>query len=430
MRIAYLAAGAAGMYCGSCMRDNRLVATLLAAGRDVVLMPLYTPLRSDEPVVGESRVRYGGVNVYLQQRFRLPRRLPTWMTRVLDAPSLLRRVMRWSKNLGPGELGSLTVSVLRGEHGAQRAELARLIRVLGGIEPDVVHLPNLMFVGVAGELRRSLGVPIVCTLSGEDIFLDELIEPHRSEAFRLIASRSRDIDAFVAVTEYYAGYATHHFDLPPDRVHVVPMGVHVEDFREVADPPAGPFTIGYLARICPAKGLDRLAEAFIQLRRDGRNCRLRIAGYLGEADTSYLDGVRGVLNDPACQGAVDYVGEVTRREKIDFLRSLHVLSVPTVYHEAKGLFVIEAMAAGVPVVQPSHGSFPELVEATGGGLLYAPSGPSATGRLVEAIGRLMDEPKLRRELGERGLASVSESFTDKVMAERTWELYERIRNAG
>lgn len=421
MRIAYLASGAGGMYCGSCIRDNRVAATLIAQGRDVVLIPLYAPLRTDETDVSREPVYYGGINVFLQQQVPAFRHAPSWLTRVLDAPALIRGAMRLSSHTDPATLGALTVSVLKGEHGAQQRELAKLIDGLRFIKPDLITLPNLMFVGVARSLKAALHVPVLCTLSGEDVFLDELPEPYRREAFDLIRERSRDADGFMATTGYFADHTATHFGLPRDRVHVVPLGVHVEDFAQTAEPPLSPFTIGYLARICPAKGLAGLCEALVRLRKDGRDCRVRAAGYLGVADRPYLDGVRAYLDQHQIGQAFEYLGEVSRTEKIAFLRSLHVFSVPTVYHEAKGVYIIEALAAGVPVVQPRHGSFPELIEATGGGLLYDPTGPEA---LAAAIARLMDDAALRRRLADQGRLGVRKSFTDVVMADQTWALFE------
>ena len=422
MRLAYLIAGAGGMYCGSCLRDNRLAATLIEQGRDVVLVPLYTPIRTDEVSVSTDRVYYGGINVFLQQKSALFRALPGPVARLLDAPSLLRRAMRLAGNTKPADLGELTVSMLRGQHGAQRAELAKLVAGLRAIKPDVVCLPNLMFVGLAAELKRSLGATVLCTLSGEDIFVDALPEPHRTRAHELIERGARDVDGFVAVSNYYAAHATGHFRLPGDRVHVVEMGVRMDDAVAPAAPADGPFTIGYLARICPEKGLANLVGALVRLREAGRDCRVRAAGYLAPGERAYLDEVRALIARSGAGDAFEYLGEVDRDQKFAMLRSLHVLSVPTVYHEAKGLYVLEALACGVPVVQPRHGAFPELIEATGGGLLYD---ASDAGALAEAIASLMDDEPRRRELGESGRSAVRSSFTDTAMADRMWALMGR-----
>lgn len=429
MRVVYLAAGAAGMYCGSCLRDNRLVATLRARGRDVTLIPLYTPIRTDEQDVSERRVFYGGVNVFLQQKSALFRALPRALDRVLDSPRLLRGLTRLAASTQPEGLGAMTVSVLRGEDGLQRKEVERLLDELRARRPQIVNLPNLFFVGIARRLKTELGCRVVCTLSGEDLFLDALPPPHQRQALELIRTRAADVDAFVAVTRYFADFSVARFGLPSEAVRHVPMGVGADELHDTAvRAPAGvPFTIAYLARISPEKGLLRLVQALAVLRRSGRDCRVRAAGWLGVAHQSYFEQVRRFVQDNGLSDRFDSLGEVNREQKLELLRSAHVLSVPTEYREAKGLYVLEALAAGVPVVQPRHGAFPELVDDTGGGLLYDPDDADA---LPAALSRLMDDEPFRARLGAQGRAAVRERFSASVMAERTWALYEALVSAG
>lgn len=424
MRVVFLAAGAAGMYCGSCMHDNRLAATLRALGHDIVLLPLYTPLRTDERDVSRRRIFYGGINCYLQQATRLFRRTPWTLDRLFDTRVLLGAVGRFAGSTSPRHLADMTISVLRGPDGAQRKELDKLIAGLEHLRPDLVHLPNLLFVGVARALRDVLGVPVLCSLAGEDVFVDSMPEPQRGEVFALIRRHAQHLAGFVAVTDYYAVHATRHFGLPADRVHTIPMGIHTAGFAGPPQPPPAPFTIGYLAHVCPPKGLANLARALVRLWMQGRRCHVRAAGYLGPADRAYLDEIRRSLQPTSVpRDAFQYVGEVTRVEKLAFLRGLHAFSVPTVYAESKGFYVLEALAAGLPVVQPAHGSFPEIVERTRGGLLY-PAGD--TEALATNLTRLMDNATLRADLAKRGRAGVCAHYDVERMAAFAWELYERV----
>jgi len=411
------------MYCGSCLRDNTLVAALQAMGQDVRLVPLYTPIRTDEPDVSERCVFYGAINIYMQQRFAIFRHIPWWIDRVFDSPALLRKVARSSGSESYRDLGELTLSTLQGEHGPQRKEVMKLIRWLKKTQPDLVNLPNAMFVHLAQPIRKALGIPVLCTLTGEDIFIDKLPESYRQQVVDMIRDQARNVDGFVATSEYYASYCGQRFNIPKDRVHVIRPGVRIDGPDKIPQAPAEPFTIGYLARICPEKGLHVLWEAVGILLKSSRPVRLIVAGYLGNADKSYMATIREQVKSQGYGNAFEYVGEVDRAGKLAMLRSLHVLSVPTVYHEPKGLFVLEALANGVPVVQPEHGAFPELIEATGGGLLVDPDNPTA---LAEGIARLMDDPDLRYRLGNQGRQSVFESFTDKVMAKKTWALYRKF----
>jgi glycosyltransferase involved in cell wall biosynthesis len=192
--------------------------------------------------------------------------------------------------------------------------------------------------------------------------------------------------------------------------------------------PAGdgsrPYTIGYLARVCPEKGLHVLVEAFrlLAVELGTERVRLEIAGWLGPRDREYLDGVMAEVRTAGLEERVRYRGEVDLSGKVAFLGQIDVLSVPTTYREPKGLYVLEALASGVPVVEPRHGSFPEILAATGGGLLVEPDSPPA---LARAQRELHDDPARRRELGRRGREVVLRDYNDEGMAERTAEVYRR-----
>lgn len=422
MRVVHLAAGAAGMYCGSCMHDNRLVAALRRAGHDVRLIPLYTPVRTDEKDVSESRVFYGGINCYLQQSSAVFRHTPWWVDRIFDTRPLLDAVGRFAGSTQPEVLGAMTLSVLRGPAGGQRKELSKLIAALRAIDPDLIHLPNLMFVGIARALKDALNVPVLCHLAGEDVFLDALVEPYRTTAFELILDHAGDVDAYVALTEYYARHATAHFALPTERVRQIPIGIETEDFTPAT--PGDTFTIGFLAHVCPPKGLLELVEAFIRLRAAGRECRLRAAGYLGPADRAYFDSVQARLRAAGLgDGDFTYAGELDRAGKVRFLQGLHAFSVPATYAESKGFYLLEALATGVPVVQPRRGAFPELVVATGGGLLCE---PDDAGSLADGLARLMDDEPLRAQRGAAGRAAVLQHFSIRQTAAAAWALYEQV----
>lgn len=426
MRVVMLAAGAAGMYCGSCLRENRVAATLRAQGRDVLLMPLYTPLRTDEAPAGDGPVYYGGINVYLQQKSALFRWLPRVLDRVLDARRLLNGVGKFAARTEAEDLGALTVSMLDGEHGHQSKELQRLIDALRPMRPAIVCLRDVMLLGLARRIRDELGARIVCTLSGEDIFIDSLPEIWRARALERIRAKARDVDAFIGVTRYYCEHATRYFGLPRERVRYVPLGISLDA------PPAPPRdsvsepTIAYLARVSPAKGFGDLARAFVALRESGVPCRVRAAGYLGEADRPYLEATLDYVRQAGHEAAFEYLGEVDRARKWELLQAAHLLSVPTSYHEAKGLFVLEAMATGLPVVQPHHGSFPELIQTTGGGVLYNPADPSG---LASALRELVADPQRRTALGEAGRRGVLQHHTDEIMARETWKVFEEVIRA-
>jgi glycosyltransferase involved in cell wall biosynthesis len=425
MRIAYLAAGAGSMYCGSCLHGNTLAAALRAAGHDCVLAPLYTPIRTDEESVAIDRVAFGGINVYLQQHSAIFRHTPLTFDRLMDRPGLLRWATEHSASVRPERLGPLTVSMLQGERGRQWKEVEKLVRWLGReIQPDVVHLNNVMLVGVAGQISRRLGVPVVCSLSGEDSFLEKLPEPYHARALRVLRQRLLDVDALVAMNNYYADFMAGYLDVPRRQIQVVPAGLNLAGHGTRQSGPR-PFTIGFLARVCPDKGLHQLAAALRLLAADGAlpPVRVQAAGYLDAGDGPYLAEIRRQLDSAGLAERFQYVGELDRAAKIAFLQSLDLFCLPTEYRESKGLSVLEAWANAVPAVLPAHGAFPEMVEDTGGGLLCEPNDPAA---MAAGLKRMILEPELAAQCGSRAQQAVRERYNAELMAQRMVELYQGL----
>jgi glycosyltransferase involved in cell wall biosynthesis len=371
MKIVYLAAGAGGMICGSCLHGNTLAAALGAAGQDCTLAPMYTPLRTDEQNLSIDRVAFGGINVFLQQHSGLFRHTPWFVDRWFDRPGLLRLVASHSANVRPEHLGALSVSMLEGEQGHQRKEVEKLVQWLDReVHPEVVHINNAMLMGVVREITVRLGVPVVCSLSGEDSFLEKLPEPHRSQAQSVLRIRAAEAAALVAMNRYYALRMAEYLDLPPERIRVIRPGLNLAG-HGTRQPGSRPTTIGYLARICPDKGLHQLAAALLLLAADPAlpPVRVQAAGYMDAADAPYLADIQRQLARDGVAERFEYLGQLDRAAKIAFLQSLDLFCLPTVYRESMGLSVFEAWANAVPAVLPAHGTFPELIEDTGGGLL-------------------------------------------------------------
>jgi glycosyltransferase involved in cell wall biosynthesis len=429
MRIAYITAGAAGMYCGSCLHDNTLAAALVELGEDVLLVPTYTPLRTDEPNVSIDRIFFGGINVYLQEKVPLFRHTPWWFDRLLDNPALLESLSRRAGSVDPAQLGDLTVSMLRGEAGNQRKELEKLVHwLLTDVTPDIVHLSNSMQIGMARLLRERGGPPVVCQLSGEDIFLEKLPLAHYDMARDVLRERARDVDAFVAMNRYYADFMSEYLSIDRARIHVIPHGLKLEGHGTRIDKePDQPRVVGYLARICPDKGLHHLVDACERLvgRRDLPPFVLHAAGYLGKRDQRYLEKVQSRAAGGPLADRFKYFGELNRAQKLHFLQSLDIFSTPTDYRESKGIPALEAMANAVPVVLPDHGSFTELIADTGGGLLHR---PHDTADLAENLADLLRDPARATELGCTGQRAVHHRYHAAAMAEKTSDLYKMLIN--
>jgi len=408
MKIVHITAGAGGRICGTCLHDNALVRALRGRGCDAMLVPAFVPTTTDEENIAERKVVMGGVNVWLQEHVALFRLTPA----VLDAPLDSRGLLEWLSSRTGGaraaDLGPLTVSTLEGEHGRQRKEVAKLARWLADeVQPDVVHLSNVLLVGLARAIREATGARIVCSLSGEDVFIDAIPEPHRSRTADLLRERAANVDRFVAFNAFNAGFMGGRLGVAAERIAVIPHGVDLAAFP--VEPPdlaarrrarGGRLVIGFLARGCPEKGLDQLVRA-LPLVAERHDVEVVAAGATIETERDYLASCHALARDLGMTDRFRWLGQIDRAAKLDLLASIDVFALPTPRAEAKGLSAIEALAAGVPVVASNHGAFPELLDGERAGLLHAPGDPAD---LARAIGAVLTDETLASRLGRHGHA--------------------------
>ncbi len=414
------------MYCGNCFRDNALVGAFRKMDHHTLMVPLYLPmtLEEDDQSVG-TPIFFGGISVYLEQKSALFRKAPRWLNQWLASPALLKWASGRAAKTRAADVAELTLSMIRGEEGHQARELEAFIAWLKTQpKPDIVCLSNALLVGMARRIKSEVGVPVVCMLQGEDSFLDAFPEPLRKQTWETLAERAADVNHFIAPSRYFGDLMSQRLGLAADRVSVVFNGINLEGFSPAATPPKNP-TLGYFARMCREKGLDTLVEAYILLRKRDRvkNLKLRIGGGCGPADETFVNTLRERLTATGFLGEVEFCPNVTRSAKQEFLRTLSVFSVPALYGEAFGLYVIEALAAGVLVVQPQHAAFPELIQATGGGVCFEPTSATA---LADALEPLLLDPAKARAFGEAGRKSVLGEFSTERMAENILKVYEKI----
>jgi glycosyltransferase involved in cell wall biosynthesis len=408
------------------MRDNELIKTLKTMGHEVTMVPLYLPLSVETPeVIGDTPVFYGAINIYLKQMIPFYRKVPVWFERLLDSPKMLQWAARKSGSTNAPGLEEMTLSTLRGENGNQASELDHLISWLKKSEkPDVIHLSNALLVGLARRMKNELNVPIVCSLGDENVWIDPMDEAYREQIWQTMAERATDVDAFIAVSDYYADYMKNHMQLTDEKLHTVHTGINLNGYEPAAlsfSPP----TIGYLCRMAEPFGLGILIDAFIRLKKENKfqNLKLRITGGYTTDDAKFVKSVKKKLAREKVIDDVDFVGDFSIKSRKEFLKSLSVLTVPVIGGEALGTYQIEALAAGVPVVQPKVGGFPELVKITGGGIIYEPNDGN---HLAEALALLLSDPKQARGLADKGRKVIFDQFGIEHMAEKMVKVYEDL----
>jgi glycosyltransferase involved in cell wall biosynthesis len=421
------------MFCGNCFHDNTLVTELRKLGHDAVMLPLYLPINVDtEDQSAGNPIFFGGINVYLQQKSALFRYMPRWLHRALSSRGLLAWAAGRAAKTRASDVGDILMSMLRGELGNQNREITELIVWLRDqAKPDVICLSNALLIGMARRLRAELGVPVVCLMQGEEPYLDALPDSHREPAWRLLTERAVDVDGWIAPSRWNADRLIARLKLKPERVHVIHNGIEVEDFQENASNPSASQkapVLGYFARMCRDKGLDLLVEAYIHVKNRGKVPRLKlhIGGGCGPTDEPFVKAMRARLAEAGYIGEVNFSPNVSHAEKVAFLGALTVFSVPAHYGEVFGLYLIEAMAAGVPVVQPRTAAFPEIVTASGAGVLCEPNDSKALGEAIEAL--LLDPERLRA-LGNAARQAAVEKFSAEVMARNTLQVFRSVTPA-
>lgn len=433
MRIVHITAGAGGRLCGSCLHDNTLVKALRERGADAILVPAYVPTTTDEENVAEPRIVMGGVNVWLQENVAFFRHTPWFLDRILDSPRLLGWLSSRTGEIRPADLGPLTVSSLQGERGHQRKEIEKLCQLLDHeLRPDVVHLSNALLLGMARRIRETTGAGIACSLSGEDIFIEKIPEPAYSQIRDLLRERARDVDRFVALNRFFADFMADYLAVPRKRIEVIPHGIDPAGYptaapdhavRQRLRATAGPrFVIGSLARACPEKGLDLLVRA-LPLVREKHDATLRAAGAVVDAERDYIARCLETAREVGVAEHITWLGQVDRSGKLALLDSIDLFAMPTVFPEAKGIPVIEAMAAGVPVVAPAHGAFPELLDDEQAGRLHAPGDAADLARVIIDV---LDDAEARQRMAAHGHALARGRHLADHMATAHEGLYRQI----
>lgn len=418
MRILHLTPGTGSFHCGSCLRDHALIRALRSRGHDALMAPLYLPLVTDREVANpEIPVQAGGVSLYLQEKLPVLRHLPRFVHNWLNHPALLRLAGRWMSMTSAKDLGQMTLGALAGEDGNQWSEWQRVLTwIKTEIKPDIISLSNGLLMGLCPVIQRDLGIPVIVSLQGEDAFLDSLIDPYREQCWEAMKVNAMHVTRFVTASRYYGNLMQNRLNIPSDKMSLAYNGLELTAFA-AAKPDPNWNTIGYFARMIHGKGLTTLIDAYILLNQRGNvpRLKLKIGGAKTAGDEKYIASLRAKLKAANCDRHVEWQPNLSFGDKVKFFRDLTLMSVPATYGEAFGLYVIESIASGVPVVQPRHGAFPELIELTHGGALCEPDNIESLATTMETL--LLDGHR-REQMITQGMAKVRIEFSAARMAEQ------------
>jgi glycosyltransferase involved in cell wall biosynthesis len=426
MKIMHIIPGSGGsFYCGNCLRDSKYVEALRKSDHQVIKLPMYLPLFSDEHDLSrEIPVFYGAISIYLKQQVPLFRKAPVWFDNMLNSKPMLKLAAKFAGSTRAKGLEEMTVSMLLGEEGQQKEELERMVDwIVEHCDPDVIHLSNALLLGLAHQLSERLNVPVISSLQDEDVWVDVMKPSAREHVWKLMADKAEHVQAFIAVSNYYAGEMKQMMNLPTGKLKSVHIGVDPDDytFTPAAEKKR---RIGYVSRMCHENGMDILVNAFILMKqREGfEDVELVLTGGSTGDDRKFLADNKARLKRHHLLDQVDFHEEFEEEGLRRFMEKVSVVSVPVRNGEAFGIYLLECMVSGVPVVQPALGAFPEIVELAGGGVIYPTNTPE---ELAAALAELLEDREKLDRLSREGAAGVKEHFHIDIQAERMVEVYRK-----
>ena len=430
MNIMHIIPGSGGsFYCGNCLRDSKYVEAMRKSDHMVRKLPMYLPLFADEHDLSrEIPVFYGAISIYLKQQFPIFRKAPGWVDRALNSKPMLKLASKFAGSTRAKGLEEMTISMLLGEEGQQKEELQKMVDwIVENCDPDVIHLSNALLLGLAKQLGERMQVPVICSLQDEDVWVDVMKPSAAESVWKLMSNKADDVAKFISVSDFYAEVMKEKMSLPAEKVTSVHIGVDPADytFRPVSEKKRN---IGYVSRMCHSNGLDILVDAFILLKKKEGfdDVNLVLTGGSTGDDKKFLQGLRGRIRENGLQKQVEFHEDFEEEGLREYLEKVAVVSVPVRNGEAFGIYLLECMASGIPVVQPALGAFPEIVELTGGGVIFKDNKPEA---LALALEKLLSDPKEMDRLSRAGKEGVDKHFHIDVQAERMVEVYQSAISA-
>lgn len=428
MKIVNIVPGFGGsFYCGNCLRDSSYVKSLRDAGHDAVTLPIYLPLTLNGEQQQNTPVFYGAINIYLKQQFPFLRSMPQWMEEFFNAPFFLKYAAHKAGSTRAEGLEEMTISMLKGHEGYQKEELQQLIDFLKHHEkPDVVHLSNALLMGLARKIKDELGIPVVCSLQDEDVWIDAMADSYQEKLWGLFSEKAKDVDAFIAVSQFYGEVMKKRMNIPEAKLNIIHVGVDPEDFEFTA-PAFEPPVVGYMSRMNEENGFEIFVDAYIKLRSkpEFRNVKLRCSGGQTGDDKKFIQKQLKKLKRAGLLADVEFVEEYREKYLNQFFKPLTLLSVPVLKGEAFGLYQIESLACGVPLVQPALGAFPEIIKATKGGFIYTPNNSE---NLATKIAEALKDKDVLKKISKEGRENVEKHFNSKVLIKKMMKVYEEVIN--
>jgi len=428
MKVVQIIPGSGGsFYCGNCLRDSKYIESIRAQGLEVIIVPMYLPLLPREKNNEEIPVFYGAISIYLKQLFPAFRHAPAWVETILNSKLMLKLAAGLANSTRSKGLEDMTISMLLGEHGQQKEELEKMVDWLENhYKADLIHISNALLLGLAHTLKERLKIPVVCSLQDEDVWVDGMDEAFKEKTWNLLREKAKDVDQFISVSHYFTSFMKEKLGLQEDKITTLHLGVDPADYtyRNAAEKGKN---IGFLSRLCEENGLDILVDAFILLKKMPGNeeCKLLLTGGSTGDDTHFIADQKRKIHQAELTDQVLFIHDFSAEKRNAFLEQVTLMSVPVKHGEAFGIYLTEAMAAGIPIVQPALGAFPEIVSGSGGGVIYPENTPQT---LAETLNELLADKEKLRTLSANARQSIEKTFNIHALSKEMASIYQQAIN--
>jgi glycosyltransferase involved in cell wall biosynthesis len=322
-------------------------------------------------------------------------------------------------------LEEMTESMLLGEEGLQKDELEKMVDWMAEhCYPDIIHLSNALLLGLAHRIKEKMDVPVVCSLQDEDVWVDVMKPEHRHRVWKLMQEKSADVDAFIAVSQYFRLFMMEKLAIPAEKIFPVYLGVDPLEY-EYINATQKKRNLGFISRMCYDNGLDIAVDAFIILRQTAgfEDVNFIITGGHTAVDHKYIARLKRQLRKAGLESSVIFEEKFEEKERRDFFRKVALATVPVRNGEAFGMYLMELMASGIPIVQPDLGAFPEIVALSGGGITYSPNMPDV---LADTWRQILTDKDRISQLSSRARAGIEQHFNIHLHAREMVSVYEQV----
>ncbi len=427
MKIIYLITGSGGsFYCGNCYRDMLYVKAIRKVpGITASAIPLYLPPDKTNIESGlDKNVFFGAISMYVREKVPFLRNMPAFFDKILDSTSFLRMAAKQAGTTSTEGLEEMTLGMIEGDNAFRKQEVDRLVKYLSKDgPPDIIHLSNALILGLARQIKKRMKVKIICSLLNEDDWIEEMSEPFKSKAWEMIGEEASHVDMFITPSRYYKELFITKTGLSGTKIGIVPLGFEQENgltFTRDTNFPA----IGYFNRVSFPNGFDKIVDAFIIMKSgDFPDLSLHVCGGYTGVDKPFISEQIKKIKERGFKNSVRIYPEFQGDKKIEFFNNVDLISVPVRKYDGYGLYLLEANAAGVPVVQPATGAFPEIIEKTGGGITYLPDNAE---ELSKTLTLLLNDKITMQKLSSQGRSGVSEKLSIQNMSEGLSKVYKSI----